>query len=87
MKVVEWETVLFFTEGIRIIIRANDASDIVVHNYPKYSAIKTWSVNDLVEKRLKKFIGTNVSYAILDGNGNFADPKSKLEHLRETYNK
>jgi len=84
MNVQELEDKVWEQDGVRIVIRAAAATNVVKPYDLKNAAQASWRVTEFIEKRIKPCVGTLEVIAI-EGNGEEPHGRTLLNSLRKSY--
>ena len=85
MTVRDFERAVWEKENIRIVIRATENSQVGEYTYAN-AADRNWRITQLIENRLKPFIGDG-QVVVIQGDGTQPHGSVKLETLRASYGK
>lgn len=83
MKASDFEEKVWAVEGIRIVLRTDQNTDVGEYSYKK-AADESWRITELGTKRIEKSIG-NIPYTVIQGDGEEPHGKVILRTIRNAY--
>lgn len=83
MNARDFEDAVWTTEGIRIVVRASQSTQVGEYNY-KNAAPETWTVTKLLNGRIQEPVGDH-EIAVVRGDGVLPPGQLTLRALRGSY--
>ena len=83
MNTRDFEDAVWATEGIRIVIRATQSTQVGEYNY-KNAAPETWTVTKLLNSRIQDLVGSH-KVVVVRGDGVLPAGQLTLRALRRSY--
>ncbi|MDR0458257.1 MAG: hypothetical protein LBH10_04410 [Burkholderiaceae bacterium] len=83
MKVREFEEKVWAIEGVRIVLRVDQNTEVGDYPYER-AADETWRITELMEKRILKNSG-EISWVVIQGDGEQPHGAVILRTIRRSY--